>query len=262
VDQAQHVSVLYDVADHVATLTLNRPEKRNALDDVTIADLKAHIARAESDVEVRVVMVRGAGNDFCAGGDLSQLERIAAGGSREENLKDAMNLGELFIQMRAASKPSIAVVQGNALAGGAGLATACDLIVAEETARFGYPEVNLGFVPAMVMAMLVRAVGEKKAFELAALGTDVSAVVARDIGLVNIIADAGQLNNVATATAKALAKRSSSAISLIKGLIHDIEGKSFQAAVAHGAEVNIAARATPDCQNGVRRFLESRKKKQ
>jgi methylglutaconyl-CoA hydratase len=255
------VSVLFDVADRVATLTLNRPEKRNALDDATIADLKAHLARAEADDDVRVVVLRGAGSDFCSGGDLSQLERIAAGGTREQNLADAMDLGELFIQLRRARKPSIAVVHGNALAGGAGLACACDMIIADETANFGYPEVKLGFVPAMVMAMLVRAVGEKKAYELSVLGDPISAVEAHRIGLVNRLALPGQVDGVAREIAHTLAKRSASAISLIKGLIADIEGKSFDDAVARGAEINVEARATPDCQNGVRKFLESRKKK-
>jgi methylglutaconyl-CoA hydratase len=256
---AQHVSVLYDVADGIASLTLNRPEKKNALDDASIADLKSHFARADADDAVRVVLLRGAGADFCAGGDLAQLERIASGATRAENYADAMNLGELFIQMRNARKPSLAAVRGNALAGGAGLATACDMIVAEETATFGYPEVKLGFVPAMVMAMLVRIVGEKKAFELAALGDSFSATEAYRIGLVNWIVPSGSLEQEAPARAALLAKRSASAVGLIKGLITGIEGKSFESAVAHGAEVNVAARATPDCQEGVRKFLESRK---
>jgi methylglutaconyl-CoA hydratase len=259
--EAHHVSVRYDVADRVATLTLNRPEKKNALDDATIADLKAHFARADADESVRVVLLRGEGADFCAGGDLAQLERIAAGATRAENLADAMNLGELFIQMRRARKPSIAAVRGNALAGGAGLATACDMIIAEDTATFGYSEVKLGFVPAMVMAMLVRIVGEKKAFELAALGDTFSAAEAHRIGLINWIVPAGSLDDEARARALTLSKRSASAVGLIKGLIHDIEGKSFEDAVSLGAEVNVEARGTPDCQEGVRKFLDSRKNK-
>jgi methylglutaconyl-CoA hydratase len=258
---AEHVSVLYDVANGIATLTLNRPEKRNALDDPAIAALKEFFARADAADDVRVVVLRGAGNDFCAGGDLSQLERIAAGATRAENLADAMNLGELFIQMRRANKPSIAVVRGNALAGGAGLASACDMIVAEEGATFGYPEVKLGFVPAMVMAMLLRIVGEKKAFELAALGEPISAQEAQRIGLVNIVAGADDLDDRAAQLAATLAKRSASAVKLIKGLVYGIEGKSFEDAVALGAEVNVEARGTPDCQNGVRKFLEARKNK-
>lgn len=255
------MSVLYDVADGIATLTINRPEKRNALDDPTIARLKDYFAQADADETVRVVVLRGAGDDFCAGGDLSQLERIASGATREENFADAMNLGELFIQMRRARKPSIAMVRGNALAGGAGLASACDIVIAEENATFGYPEVKLGFVPAMVMAMLIRIVGEKKAFELAALGESFSAKEAYRIGLVNQVVTGGELDAKSQEWAALLAKRSSSAVKLIKGLVYGIEGRSFEDAVSFGAEVNVEARGTPDCQNGVRKFLESKRKK-
>ena len=254
------MTVLYDVANHVATLTLNRPEKRNALDDATIAELKRRFAEADADDDVRVVLLRGAGKDFCAGGDLSQLEKIAANASREENLADAMNLGALFIQMRRATKPSIAAVQGNALAGGAGLATACDVIIAEQGATFGYPEVKLGFVPAMVMAMLTRIVGEKRAFELAALGNSFSAGDAHRMGLVARVVAPGSFDADVQTFATELAKRSGSAVQLIKKLVYDIDGQTFEAAIASGAEVNVAARGTADCQNGVRNFLESRRK--
>jgi methylglutaconyl-CoA hydratase len=254
------VSVLYDVAQNIATLTLNRPDKRNALDDATIAALKERFAEADADEQVRVVLLRGAGKDFCAGGDLSQLEKIAANASREENLADALNLGELFIQIRRARKPSVAAVQGNALAGGAGLASACDIVIAEQGATFGYPEVKLGFVPAMVMAMLVRIVGEKRALELAALGNSISAADAQRIGLVARVVAPGSFDGDVQMFAAELAKRSASAVQLIKKLVYDIDGETFEDAIMRGAEVNVAARATPDCQAGVRNFLESRRK--
>lgn len=251
--------VLYDVADGVATITLNRPDKRNALDDQTIAELKACFARTNDEAAVRVVLLRGAGPDFCAGADLSQLEKIAAGATLEENRADAMRLGELLIQMRGLRKPIIAAVHGNALAGGAGLATACDLIIADENATFGYPEVRLGFVPAMVMALLVRIVGEKVAFELAAFGNPISAQEAQRLGLVNRVSS-GDFDEAAKAYAADLAKRSGSAVRLIKELVHDIDGMSFEDAIGRGADINAAARATEDCREGVRRFLNSKKK--
>lgn len=254
------MTVLYDVAQHVATLTLNRPDKRNALDDATITELKRHFAAADADENVRVVLLRGSGKDFCAGGDLSQLEKIAANASREANLADAMNLGSLFIQMRRARKPSIAAVHGNALAGGAGLASACDVVIAEQGAVFGYPEVKLGFVPAMVMAMLVRITGEKRAFELAALGNSISASDAHRLGLVARVVAPGSFDAEIQSFANDLAKRSASAVQLIKQLVYDIDGMSFDDAIAAGAEVNVTARGTPDCQAGVRAFLEARRK--
>jgi methylglutaconyl-CoA hydratase len=253
--------VLYDVADDVATLTLNRPDQRNALDDRTIAELKRHFATADADPNVRVVLLRGAGKDFCAGADLSQLEKIAGKGSREENLADAMNLGELLIQMRRMRKPIVAAVHGNALAGGAGLATACDLIVADENAIFGYPEVRLGFVPAMVMALLVRSIGEKQAFELAAFGNTIAAAEAHRIGLVNRIVPSSNFEQGVEQFVNALAQRSASALQLIKRLLYDIDGLPFEGAIELGAEINVEARATPDCQEGVRKFLAAKKKK-
>lgn len=252
------MALLPNLADGVATLTLNRPEKRNALNDETIAELKYAIGEAGDNDEVRVIVLRGAGTDFCAGADLSQLQRIAEGATREQNYADAMKLGDLLIQMRRCAKPIVAAVHGNALAGGAGLATACDLIIADEKASFGYPEVKLGFVPAMVMALLVRTVGEKTAFELTALGNTISAQQAYEYGLVNRISSGNFEENV-NAYAREIAQRSASAISLIKGLMHGIDGVGFEDAIRRGAEVNVQARMTEDCRNGVRRFLESRR---
>lgn len=250
--------IAYKVTGAVATVMLNRPEKRNALNDQTIADLKKAFADADADEAVRVIVLRGAGADFCAGADLEQLERIAAGATREENERDAMKLGDLLIQMRYGSKPIIAAVHGNALAGGAGLATACDLIIADEKAVFGYPEVKLGFVPAMVIALLVRIVGESTAFELATLGNTISASEAHRIGLVNRIAT--DFDRDVDAYANELASRSASAVQLIKELLYEVDGVPFEQAIERGAEVNAIARETDDCREGVRKFLESKRK--
>src|SRR5690606_12989405 len=135
--------------------------------------------------DVRVLLLRGAGRDFCAGADLAALHRIAQGGGPIENLQDATSLGQLFISMRRCRCIIVGAVQGNAIAGGAGLATACDIILAADAAVFGYPEVNLGFVPAMVMALLRRTLGEKLALELVVRGERISAAEAARIGLVN-----------------------------------------------------------------------------
>ena len=251
--------VTYEVHDGVATVMLNRPEKRNALDDTTIAELAAAFMQADGDESVRVILLGGAGKDFCAGADLSQLAKIASGGTREENLADAMRLGDLLIQMRSLRKPIIAAIHGNALAGGAGLATACDMIIADERAVFGYPEVKIGFIPAMVMALLIRSVGEKTAFQLTALGDTISAVDAHRLGLVQQLTT-GDLADEATAYARQLAKRPASALRLIKRLLYEIDGLSFEDAIAKGAAANVEARMTQECRDGVRRFLETRGK--
>src|SRR6185503_2110550 len=174
--------VLYSVEGSVARITLNRPEKRNALNDAVIAGLKENLKKAAADKNVRVVVISGAGKDFCSGADLSALQKIA-GASVAENSEDARALLELFLLIRQVPAPVIAVVTGRALAGGCGLASACDLVLASSSARLGYPEVKIGFVPAMVMAILRRNVSEKRAFELITRGEEISAQQAKEMGL-------------------------------------------------------------------------------
>jgi len=157
--------ILTTTEDSTHVITLNRPDKRNALNDELIAALKDALREAAADETIRAIVIRGAGKDFCSGADLSALQKIASA-SFEENVEDARSLAELFELIRNVRVPVIAAVHGRALAGGCGLATACDLVIATNTARFGYPEVKIGFVPAMVAAILRRNLGEKKSFEL------------------------------------------------------------------------------------------------
>ena len=243
----------------VLTLTLDRPAKRNALDAALIAGLRSALADAAGDEEVGVVVIRGAGSDFCAGADLAALERIAEEADPLANLADAESLGALLVAMRRHPKPILAAVHGHALAGGAGLATACDVVLAHEDAVFGYPEVHLGFVPAMVMALLRRAVGEKVAFELVVRGDRIGAEEAASLGLVNRVIPAAGWDDGVAAYAADLARRSAGAVSLIKWLLYGMDGLSFEEAIARGAEVNVLARMTPDTRAGVRRFLDKRR---
>lgn len=252
--------IVYEAADGVATITLNRPEKRNALDARSVEELKRALGDAAADPAVRVVLLRGAGPDFCSGADLSELEKIAQGAGPVENLADAAALGELLVAMRRHPKPIVAAVHGHAFAGGAGLATACDIVLASDDAVFGYPEVRLGFVPAMVMAILRRTSSEKIAFELAARGEPITAAEAQRIGLVNRVYQPATFHAEALEYARELAGRSASALLLIKRLLYGMDGLGFEEAVARGAEVNALARATDDCQAGVRRFLERRRR--
>jgi methylglutaconyl-CoA hydratase len=242
----------------VGTVTLNRADKRNALDSATIDGIRIAMAQLEADDNVRVIVLRGDGPDFCAGADLAQLERIAAGADSMDNLRDAQQLGDLFIRMRRGAKPIIAAVHGSAIAGGAGLAGACDIILAADDAVFGYPEVHLGFVPAMVMALLRRAVGEKIAFDLVARGDRIDATEAHRIGLVNRVFRADDFASSVDAFAVRMTHTSASALALTKRLLYGMDGLSFEEAIARGAEVNALARATDDCREGVRRFLQKR----
>ena len=247
-------ALIYEAADGIARITMNRPEKRNALNDALIASLKDGLRRASADENIRVVILTGAGADFCAGADLAALQKMSDA-SVAENLDDARSLMELFRLIRELRVPVIAAVSGRALAGGCGLALACDLVIAEQTARFGFPEVKIGFVPAMVMAILRRNVPEKKAFELTALGGEVTASDAVKFGLINRVVAAVDFQLEVQSLAESLAKLSPSAIALSKSLLYKIDGLDFSAALESGIDVNVTARMSPACKKGVARFL-------
>jgi methylglutaconyl-CoA hydratase len=246
--------ILYSVEDAVARITLNRPEKRNALNPALIAGLKDALREASRDQRVRVVVITGAGKDFCSGADLSVLQQIAEA-DVSENAEDARSLLELFMLLRHIEVPVVAAVKGRALAGGCGLASACDLVLASASARFGYPEVRIGFVPAMVMAILRRNVSEKRAFELLTRGAEISAEQARAFGLVNEIYADESFDHEVAAYANDFAKLSRSAVSLTKTLLYQMDGLSFPAALETGADVNVIARLTDDCRQRVAKFL-------
>lgn len=247
--------VLYVRDGTIARITLNRPEKRNALNDAVVAGIKNALHQAAGDEHVRAVVISGAGKDFCSGADLSALQKIA-GASVSENADDARSLLELFLLIRQLPIPVIAAVTGRALAGGCGLASACDLVLASETARFGYPEVKIGFVPAMVMAILRRNISEKRAFELITRGEEIGAEQARDFGLVNQVFSAETFTAEVTEYADRFSQLSKQAIALTKGLLYQMDGLAFPEALETGADVNIIARMSEDCQKGIARFLQ------
>ena len=248
-------TVLRSDHDSVRVLTLNRPDKRNALNDELIAALKNALREADADDSLRSVVIRGAGKDFCSGADLASIQKIA-NASYDENVDDARQLAELFELIRKVRQPVIAAVHGRALAGGCGLATACDLVIATRTARFGYPEVKIGFVPAMVAAILRRNLGEKKSFELLTRGFEYSAEDAERLGLVNQLLDEERFENAAIAYASAYATLSGSAVQMTKKLLYDIDGDGYSNAIEKGIQTNAHARMSEDCKAGIRRFLE------
>jgi len=248
-------SIIYQVEDSVARVMLNRPEKRNALNDALIAALKKALLEASGDAAVRVVVISGAGKDFCSGADLASLQKIADG-SVAENADDARSLMDLFMLLRQIQVPVVAAVRGKALAGGCGLASACDIVLASSDARFGYPEVKLGFVPAMVMAILRRNVSEKHAFELITRGVEIGAEEARQLGFVNQVFPDESFETEVSNYVRGFEKLSKSAIALTKKLLYQMDGMSFGDALESGVDVNVIARLTEDCQKGIARFLQ------
>lgn len=248
-------AVLYSAADGVARITLNRPEKRNALNEAIVEGLTRALRAAERDEAMHVVIITGAGKDFCSGADLSALQKIAAA-SVTENVEDARSLLDLFLLIRQLRLPVIAAVRGRALAGGCGLASACDLVLASAAARFGYPEVKIGFVPAMVMAILRRNLSEKRAFELITRGAEMSADEAKQIGLVNQVFSEESFEHDVADYAGAYQKLSPSAITLAKQLLYQMDGQTFSEGLHAGLDINVIARMTDECKKGIARFLQ------
>jgi methylglutaconyl-CoA hydratase len=217
-----------DVTDAVATLTLDRPEKRNALNRALVDELSAAIHRVGDDADVRLVALRGAGPDFCSGADLEELGRIAEMGE-EESLEDARALGDVLSGLRRLSKPVVAVVHGRALAGGCGLATACDVVLAK--------------------------IGEARAFELVTRGHRISAGEAQEMGLVTRVLPADDFDDAVARYLSDLATRPPSAVALIKELLYELDDLSFDEGMERGAHVNVEARMTEACRAGVAAFL-------
>ena len=247
--------VLVTVEGGILTATLNREDKRNAIDTAMIDALLATLERADLDSGVRVVAIRGAGRDFCAGMDLNEL-LASADQSLEQNRKDALHFAEIFIRMRRLPKPVVALVQGRALAGGCGLATACDLLLASESAQFGYPEVQRGFVPAIVMSMLRRTIGEKIAFDLATTGRLLGGTEAAAAGLASRVYDDADFEEQAGEVLRVLAEASPSALAFTKQQFYQLDGLGFEDGLRLGADVNAVSRSTPDFRAALSAFLK------
>jgi methylglutaconyl-CoA hydratase len=245
----------YQVAAGVARITLQRPDKRNALNPELIAGLRHALARAAGQDDVRVVLLNGAGKDFCAGLDLKALD-AAAGTGVVAQLASARLFGDLILEIRRHPRPVIAAVQGRALAGGAGIATASDLILAAESASFGYPEVKIGFVPAIVAVLLRRSLGEKRAFEFLASGENISAREAHALGLVNRVFPDVEFEMGVEAYAADLASKSASALGLLKNLLYQTDGLSMEKAIEAAVQTNALARMTEDAQRGFEKFAK------
>jgi methylglutaconyl-CoA hydratase len=254
---------LYDVRPPAVTITLNRPDRRNALSRALIAALTDAVHRAREDAAVRSVILTGAGTVFCAGMDLAELaesiDKSAApagiGDTAAEATiwDDALRLATLYELIYTLPKPTVAAVNGAAVAGGAGLVTVCDLAVAVPEARFGYPEVRRGLVAAMVMPHLLRHVGERTARYLLLTGELIDAAEAHRTGLINQVVAVDQLTAQAHTLAHQLAEGGPNALASTKGLLHRF---SRQALSLHeAAQASAAPRLTEECQQGLRAFF-------
>lgn len=247
--------VLSSRADGVLTLTLNRPDKRNALGADLVDALKKALEDASTDDHIRVVVLTGAGKVFSAGADLAALEGLQTA-SAEANLADSQHLAELFRAIYEHPKPVIAKVNGHAIAGGCGLAAVCDFSLVADGAKLGFTEVRIGFVPAIVSVFVLRKLGEAAARDLMLRGHLVSASEAAAIGLVTRAVSADDLDAEVDALAHELATQTSaSAVALTKRLLADVPGMGLGEALGHAVQLNALARSTDDCKAGIAAFL-------
>lgn len=251
--------VTYDVSDRIGYITLNRPEKRNSLIHELVTELKECFSRAEEDDQVKVIVLKANGDAFCAGADLSYLQQLQKF-TYEENLKDSNHLKDLFVKIYTLNKVVIAQVQGHALAGGCGLAAVCDFSITVPEAKFGYTEVKIGFIPAIVMVFLLRKIGEAKAKQLLLSGELVSAQEAFSLGIVNKVVPRQYLETeVGTLARQIVESNSASAMTMTKHMIAQVQSMKLEDALTFASEMNAKARGTADCQKGIASFLNKEK---
>lgn len=247
--------VTYGVKDRVATITLNRPEKRNALNQDLVLALGHALQKAEKAEDVCVVVLTGAGKTFSAGADLAALQALQTA-TPMENAADSEILAALFKQIYLHPKPVIARVHGHAIAGGCGLAAVCDFSIVSSSAKLGFTEVRIGFVPAIVMVFVLRKLGEASARNLLLRGSLISAGEAARIGLVSQVVASEKLDETVEDIARDLATQTSgSAVALTKKMMAQVPGMGLAEALSYATQMNAFARGTEDCQAGIAAFL-------
>jgi methylglutaconyl-CoA hydratase len=248
-----------EIQDRVGYLTLSRPERRNALSYALVGQLKQALQEWQQTPEVRVIVLRAKGPVFCSGADIEYLQKLQDY-TLQENLTDSLHLMELYLLMYRYPKPLIAQVEGPALAGGAGLVTVCDLVVATPEATIGYPEARIGFLPAMVAYFLLRRVGEGWARQLLITADPLSAEQAHQIGLFNYLVPADQVSSYVHDLATRLARQNSpTSLEFIRKLIADVQDMPLQVGLEFAAKMNAHARATEDFRKGISAFLRKEK---
>lgn len=251
-------TLLLNITGNLATLTLNRPDKRNAISTAMIGELQTALDEIEKSHATRVAILTGSGKAFCAGMDLEMLAAIGQQ-SPAENQEDSRRMAKMFRRIWSFPKPLIAAVNGAALAGGCGIATLCDFTLAAPEAKFGYTEVKIGFLPAIVSVFLLRQIGEKRTRDLLLTGRIVEAPEAKEMGLVNEIVPQEQLMQRAGELAATLIAASPSSLTRAKRLLTSAAAASVDADLERAILENARIRCTPDFKEGLASFLEKRK---
>jgi methylglutaconyl-CoA hydratase len=251
--------VLYTVSQRIATISLNRPEKRNALNPELVAQLTAAFIKASDDEEVKVVILKANGTTFSAGADLAYLQQLQQN-SYEENLADSENLKNLFTTIYYLPKVVIAQVEGHAIAGGCGLATVCDIIFAVPEASFGYTEVKLGFVPAIVSCFLLRKTSETIAKRILLTGELFSAEQALNYGLITFVTNRKEIGlNVNNFALSLCNETSGNSLMITKQLIGQTTNPDLDSSLSEAVRINARVRESEDFKKGIAAFISKEK---
>ncbi len=247
--------VTYEVNERVGYITLNRPDKRNALNYQVVAELKETFKMATEDEQAKVIVLKANGTAFCAGADLAYLQQLQKN-NYEENLEDSNHLKELFYQIYTLDKIVIAQIEGHAIAGGCGLATVCDFSFSVPEAKFGYTEVRIGFIPAIVKVFLLRKIGEMRSKKLLLTGELITAEEAASLELINEVVSEKEIKEKVNSFCQMLIKHNSSqSMGFTKKMIANVQSMSLEEGLQHAAEKNAEARASEDCKKGIAAFL-------
>lgn len=249
----------YETINRIAYITLNRPEKKNALNPQLVKMLSNAVAKAGCDDQVKVVVIKAAGDVFSAGADLEYLQ-LLQNNSSQDNFEDTIALKELFYSVYTLPKLVIAQVEGHAIAGGCGLASVCDLIFSVPEAKFGYTEVKIGFLPALVACFLVRKLGDGRTRELLLSGDLIDSETAYSYGLINFISDKNEIAALVTEYAERLARSvSGQSVALTKQLINNAQSQSLENSLDEAVRLNVQARSSEECKRGIAAFLNKQK---
>ncbi|WP_026898490.1 enoyl-CoA hydratase/isomerase family protein [Daejeonella oryzae] len=249
----------YELKNRVSFITLNRPEKRNALNPELVKLLTACFLKANTDENVKVIVLSANGEVFSAGADLAYLQQLQSN-SYEENVSDSGSLKELFYTIYTSPKLVIAQVEGHAIAGGCGLASVCDLVFSIPEAKFGYTEVKIGFIPALVACFLVRKLGEARTKELLLSGDLISAEKAAEYGLINFIFEADKIRGeVIHYAQRFISSVSAQSVTLTKELLNMAQNLSLEESLENAVHLNAKARSSDDCKRGISAFLNKEK---
>jgi methylglutaconyl-CoA hydratase len=238
-------------------IILNRPDKRNALNRDLISELEQRLAAFEDGIEPRALIISGEGKAFCSGLDLEELQQMSRK-SYAESLQDARSYAQLLKRIYLHPKPIIAAVNGPAVAGGCGLASVCDVTIAASTAKFGYTEAKIGFVPVVVSYFLVRIMGDKNARELLLTARLIEAAEAHRLGLVNEIVEPAEVRSRSREVARQLSENSPHSLKVTKLLLANLSAPDLDEALNYACELNAQSRSVADCIEGVAAFLEKR----